>query len=170
MRRIVQYPPSTHHSDLKITPQWHQWLRHTRFDPPSLTEQSQDLVRQEQLKILAARADARWAAKESYLDQPERRQALPAMGVSDRGAYVGEVDHDGKGVESAISGLEDVVKGRKEAAKDTDRQIIEPLETEKRSRVKDQTEKKDPWKLARGGPSEDWQPAAWGGEVAPRKR
>ena len=94
MRRIVEYPRSTHYSDVKFSPQWHQWLRHTRSDPPSLTEQSQDLVRQEQLKILAARADARWAAKPSYLDGPERQQALPATAIKDPGGYTSEVKKD----------------------------------------------------------------------------
>jgi hypothetical protein len=83
MRRIVQYPPATHYSDLNISPQWHQWLRHTRREPPSIAEQSQDLIRQENLKVLSAQADARWAAKPSFLDKPGegRGQAIPALGA-----------------------------------------------------------------------------------------
>jgi NADH:ubiquinone oxidoreductase subunit len=83
LRRIVQYPPSLHYSDVtsKISPSWHQWLRHTRPDPPSLTEQSQDLVRQRNLKILAAQADERWNAKKSYLDAPaDIGRTGPALG------------------------------------------------------------------------------------------
>ena len=107
-------------------------------------------MRLEQLKVLAARADQRWAAKESYLDQPEGRKVL------------GEVE-----APSGTRGVGDV------AAMDesnTTASTPETSETENKSRVKDRPEKKDPWKVARGGPSEEWQPAAWGGEVAPRKR
>lgn len=82
MRRIVQYPRDTQYSDVtqKITPAWHQWLRHIRESPPSLTEQAQDLTRQAQLKVLAAQADARWEAKESFLDSPKMQQPQPALG------------------------------------------------------------------------------------------
>ena len=82
MRRIVQYPPSTQYSEVtsKITPAWHQWLRHIRESPPSLTEQAQDLTRQAQLKVLAAQADARWNAKESFLDSPKAQQQQPMLG------------------------------------------------------------------------------------------
>lgn len=82
MRRIVQYPPSTQYSEVtsKITPAWHQWLRHIREAPPSLTEQAQDLTRQSQLKVLAAQADARWNAKESFLDSPKMQQTQPILG------------------------------------------------------------------------------------------
>ena len=31
-----------------------------------------------------------------------------------------------------------------------------------------QTEKEDPWKRVRGGPSESWQPAAWSGAAVKR--
>ncbi|RKF71323.1 hypothetical protein GcC1_102003 [Golovinomyces cichoracearum] len=68
MRRLVKYSQSVHHSDIQISPQWHQWLRHARADPPSLAEQSQDALRQEQLKFLAAAADARWESKSKLLD------------------------------------------------------------------------------------------------------
>lgn len=49
---------------------WHQWLRHTRRDPPSLDEQKGDVVRQEQMKYLAAEADARWEAKPRVMEAP----------------------------------------------------------------------------------------------------
>ncbi|RKF72239.1 NADH-ubiquinone oxidoreductase assembly factor N7BML [Golovinomyces cichoracearum] len=71
MRRLVKYSQSVHHSDIQISPQWHQWLRHARADPPSLAEQSQDALRQEQLKFLVAAADARWESKSKLLDTKE---------------------------------------------------------------------------------------------------
>ncbi|KAA6413796.1 MAG: NADH:ubiquinone subunit [Lasallia pustulata] len=89
-RRIVNYNPRAHYSDIHITPQWHQWLRHTRATPPSLTEQRLDLTRQQQLKQLARLADERWAAKPSFLDDPRKMaQAGPATLPRDSGGYEG---------------------------------------------------------------------------------
>jgi len=51
---------------------WHQWLRHTRLHPPSLSEQQADITRQIQLKQRVKLADERWAAKASVLDRPRR--------------------------------------------------------------------------------------------------
>ena len=58
-RRIVKYPRSTHYSDVKVPPQWHQWLRYRRRDPPTLTEQVADVARRDRMRTLAAEADAR---------------------------------------------------------------------------------------------------------------
>jgi NADH dehydrogenase [ubiquinone] 1 alpha subcomplex assembly factor 2 len=57
-------------SDVQITPQWHQWLRYTRHEPPSLQEQVADVQRLAQLKINAKLADERWAAKAKYIETP----------------------------------------------------------------------------------------------------
>ncbi|KAK7432788.1 hypothetical protein QQZ08_000650 [Neonectria magnoliae] len=70
-RRIVNYPRSTHYSQVKVNPQWHQWLRYTRRDPPTLDEQQDDVVRQARIKVLAAEADARWEAKPRVMEAPE---------------------------------------------------------------------------------------------------
>ena len=169
MRRIVEYPSTVQYSDIKITPQWHQWLRHTRLDPPTLTEQSQDLVRQHQLKILAARADARWEAKESYLDFPDRQQRLPAMEVRDRGGYVGEVDGSGKGVDNLVAGAGDV-QGESREDKGNE-EVMTKMEKDRKEQARVKQEREDPWKKTRGGPSEQWQPQSWGGGgVAPGRR
>ncbi|QPC73904.1 hypothetical protein HYE68_004656 [Fusarium pseudograminearum] len=74
-RRIVQYPGSTHLSSVKVSPMWHQWLRHTREEPPTIEEQQDDVVRQARMKTLAAQADARWEAKPRVMEAP---QAAPA--------------------------------------------------------------------------------------------
>lgn len=76
----MKYPSSTHYSEVKVPPLWHQWLRHQREEPPSLAEQTQDVARQARIKLLAAEADARWDAKPSLSDMPVRepKQALPA--------------------------------------------------------------------------------------------
>ncbi|RFU79927.1 hypothetical protein TARUN_2271 [Trichoderma arundinaceum] len=73
-RRIVSYPRSTHYSQVKVSPQWHQWLRHTRREPPSLEEQRTEVVRQERMKYLAAEADARWEAKPRVMEAPREQQ------------------------------------------------------------------------------------------------
>lgn len=139
-RRIVQYPRSTHLSDVKVPPQWHQWLRHQREDPPSLTEQAADLARQDRIKTLAAEADARWAAKPRLTDMPaaaadlksNKSQPAPAL---DTGKTQPQE-------QVAEQNLQD------EGLRDTSAQ--------------DKTEvKDDPWKKAATGPGESWQPAAW---------
>ncbi|KAH7395887.1 hypothetical protein BKA64DRAFT_72064 [Cadophora sp. MPI-SDFR-AT-0126] len=169
MRRIVQYPPSTHYSEIKISPQWHQWLRHTRREPPSLLEQSQDLVRQRNLKILAAQADARWAAKPSFLDAPpERSQPVPALEVNDPGGGAGDVISGAREQTKATMGEEESA-GKMQIPDGIRPRSNEPLDGEEK-RLKNENEKKeDPWKNARGGPSEEWQPQAWTGNVAARR-
>lgn len=171
MRRIVEYPRSTQLSDVKVSPQWHQWLKHTRKNPPSITEQSQDLVRQERLKVLAAEADARWAAKPSFLDKPgqQRGQPLPAIGVKDPGGYAPPTEPPEKqGVRNAIGGgLEDNVQGTNTKMKDLlepeDRQSPDTTGASKQKSPPPEAKvyKEDPWKKARGGPSEEWVPQAW---------
>lgn len=173
MRRIVEYPRATHYSEVKISPQWHQWLRHTRADPPSLTEQSQDLVRQRNLKMLAAQADARWAAKPSFMDAPHQSQPLPALEVKDPGGYEslqerrdavatpetkGDCKHaDQQGVKTQIPGT------------GGNRLNETPAHEKKKFKEENALQQDDPWKAARGGPSEEWQPQAWGGNVAARR-
>ncbi|KAI1373347.1 hypothetical protein F4677DRAFT_448423 [Hypoxylon crocopeplum] len=76
-RRIVSYPRSTHYSEVKVPPQWHQWLRYQRERAPTLDEQASDVARQERVKVLAAEADARWEAKPSLLDVPGREKGQP---------------------------------------------------------------------------------------------
>lgn len=168
MRRIVECPATVHYSEVKISPQWHQWLRHTRADPPSIREQSQDLIRQENLKVLAAEADARWAAKPSFLDAPGKKQgqALPAMGANDLGGYAMPTELSEKeDVKNAVGGgLEDNIQG-------TNIKMKDPLETDESQSSDNQpgktelppksTTKEDPWKKARGGPSENWEPQSW---------
>ncbi|POS79578.1 hypothetical protein DHEL01_v202024 [Diaporthe helianthi] len=141
-RRIVQYPRDIHYGEVKVPPQWHQWLRHTRDAPPSIPEQHAEVRRQQQMRLLAAEADARWAAKPSLLDagvpggQAGLGQPSPALGAT---SMVGGGGSQGAGaVPREESTRRDVVAAAEDA------------------------EKKDPWKQSRrGGPSEDWQPQAW---------
>jgi len=100
-RRIVKYRHAPHFADVKISPQWHQWLRHTRHDAPSLTEQAGDLQRISQIQVLAKLADERWASKPSFLDAPKRAQPSAETEVQDSGrdgaGRVSAVDMEGAG-------------------------------------------------------------------------
>lgn len=174
----------------QISPAWHQWLRHTRQFPPSLTEQSQDLIRQERLKVLAAQADARWEAKARIGDTPKSRQALPAMRTS--GDTVREA-RDGSRTEETETKAERTEMDATPPAPPSPAMIEEQLQEagttrvaggqghQFTSRTANQTEtgrkgsepkqyKDDPWKKARSGPSEEWQPKAWDPSAAAVKR
>ncbi|KAF1992577.1 hypothetical protein K402DRAFT_416224 [Aulographum hederae CBS 113979] len=90
-RRIVNYnlAQRTAYSEVKLAPQWIQWLRHTRPEPPSIEEQQDDIVRQARMKQLAAAADARWASQPSYLDPPSKTQPIPGLAFGDSGRPTG---------------------------------------------------------------------------------
>ncbi|KAF7891696.1 hypothetical protein EAF00_007998 [Botryotinia globosa] len=170
MRRIVQTPSSIQYSDVKISPQWHQWLRHTREDPPSVEELLGDLARQERLKVLARQADERWNAKASFLDQPAtRQQALPATQVRDGGAYTGtDPRGDGKGVANAIASEAGKVE---ESVVTTEKPASDEIQYDAATQPREEKKyKDDPWKKARGGPSEEWQPQAWDPNDMPAAR
>ncbi|KAI7774242.1 hypothetical protein LA080_009042 [Diaporthe eres] len=148
-RRIVQYPRDTHYGEVKVPPQWHQWLRHTRDAPPSIPEQHAEVRRQHQMRLLAAEADARWAAKPSLLDhdgeapgQVGAGQPVPALG-------------------SRVARGRDEQEGALPGGGETRKDAVASGSEQQAAAAKD-AEKKDPWAQSRrGGPSEDWQPQAW---------
>ncbi|KAI9813640.1 MAG: hypothetical protein M1827_003711 [Pycnora praestabilis] len=158
-RRIVKYNTNAHYADVKLTPQWHQWLRQARPDAPSFLEQQTDITRQAQLKQLAQVADERWASKPSFLAQPTttpvgREQPAPATLPRDPGGYVGKTESEEKeGVRSAVggevNGIMDV-EGKAEEGR-----------VGKRGKGKRKEDEKNPWDVNRKGPSEGWQPQAW---------
>jgi len=133
------------------------------MEPPTLTEQTQDLVRQEQLKVLAAQADARWEAKARLVDVPTTNsgmgieRALPALGLKD--------GQDGRAVEGVLDG-EGGVDGEGPPSKELEGEM-QSLDGKRHSFTRGERtpritkEEKDPWRKARGGPSEEWQPEAW---------
>ncbi|KAK9436157.1 hypothetical protein VB005_10964 [Metarhizium brunneum] len=138
-RRIVHYPRSTHYSQVKVSPLWHQWLRHTRRDPPSLEEQAGDLVRQERMKHLAAEADARWEAKPRVMD--DVRPGAAAVVPQEQIPRPAETQR-AKGEETP---------GGQEQSPEQDA-----------ARQRHVEGKEDPWAKARPqGPGETWQPTAW---------
>ena len=67
-------------SDVHLSPQWHQWLRHTRNDAPSMQEQAADVQRQATLKVNAQLADERWAAKAKYIEKPKPAASIKLSG------------------------------------------------------------------------------------------
>ncbi|GJN68839.1 hypothetical protein VFPFJ_05515 [Purpureocillium lilacinum] len=155
-RRIVHYPRSTHYSDVKVSPLWHQWLRHTRPDAPSLAEQRADVSRQERTKVLAAQADARWEAKPRVMEAPEDAAAriAPAGPVAAVGQEQQQKQQDAESEQQAARSEQQqpaeqetgsaAVKGKGAAASPA------------------AAPENDPWAKARAqGPSEKWQPAAW---------
>ncbi|RAH72175.1 uncharacterized protein BO66DRAFT_390295 [Aspergillus aculeatinus CBS 121060] len=133
-RRIVKCDPKTHLSDVQVSPQWHQWLRYVRAEPPSIEEQQQDIIRQIQLKELARLADERWASKASYLDKPKTQQPAPATQTSDATLNPPKDEAQATKATPAAPGNE---KKEKPASK------------------------QDPWAKAASGPGEKWQPDSW---------
>ncbi|KAL1997237.1 hypothetical protein VTN49DRAFT_7384 [Thermomyces lanuginosus] len=134
LRRIVKYNRNVHYADVKISPQWHQWLRYVRQDPPSLEEQHRDVIRQQEIKRLAQLADERWRSKPSYLDKPQTQQPLPATRTSD--ATLNPAEQSANYSRSpAQPGVQNAIEG--------------------------QAENKDRPKGVPTGPSEQWQPESW---------
>jgi NADH dehydrogenase [ubiquinone] 1 alpha subcomplex assembly factor 2 len=185
MRRIVKAPSTTSYADVSISPQWHQWLRYTRPDAPSLQELQGDVLRQERLKILAREADERWAQKKSYLDPPEMQHALPATQPRDGGAYTGiEPRADGKGVKNAVVEEQGLGEGREagmgeqvgvgvesEVARSRTSEQEVGREVRKGKGVREEKKyKEDPWKQAKGAAGEEWQPQAWNPSDMPVSR
>ncbi|PSK60697.1 putative NADH ubiquinone oxidoreductase subunit NDUFA12 [Elsinoe australis] len=160
LRRIVKYPRATHYADVKVSTQWHQWLRHTRDEPPTIQEQQYDLIRQSRVKQLAAEADARWASKPSFLDPPTKQQATPAIGVKDPGGYVQQTEPtQNEGVRSAVGSHEEVEASTSGEPKDEGRF---------KGAAKDR--KPNPFNQPQqGAPGEGWQPQSWTPGAAARR-
>lgn len=139
-----------------------------------MTEQSQDLVRQAHLKVLAAQADARWAAKPSLIDMPDgasgrqRGHVVPALRAGDPGGYRQEERPDMMAVKEGIIAEGEV--GNNVEGSQTEEHVNQMQSPDRkrhsfargeRAHQAIKENKEDPWKKARGGPSEEWQPEAW---------
>lgn len=149
MRRIRKQTRGAHVADVSVSPQWHQWLRHTRDEPPSMREQQYDVQRQVQLKHNAALADARWAAKARYIEKPKEVPRMtfggnPEVGEGQQTIHGGdapktEPDHK--------EGVRNAVQSPPGAPKE------DPWEQE---RLRQENEKRAA--PAQGG---QWQPETW---------
>ncbi|KAI0998906.1 hypothetical protein K3495_g9292 [Podosphaera aphanis] len=179
MRRIVKFSqPTIHYSEVQISPQWHQWLRHTRTNPPCLAEQSQDILRQEQLKILAAAADARWTTESGKhsLASPvqDMSSCLPLKGddtnissSNAKGIDSFQVATLCTGVESTSVGTTTTTSPRmSELSNYGSDQVTSP---HSRSDSTKKTEQKDSWKPASRRTSEEWKPQTWDGNLTNRR-
>lgn len=150
-RRILRPNPALklHHSEVKIPPAWHQWLRHTRPDPPTIEEQQADVIRQERLMILAAEADRRWEAKAKYIEDgvggEQRKPALEGSGM-----WVEKKEEEQQKVPKQVK-REEVWEGMKKQAEQGEEGEI----------LVGGKKKVDPWRQKRAGPGEEWQPQGW---------
>ncbi|KAK4503392.1 hypothetical protein PRZ48_004307 [Zasmidium cellare] len=165
LRRIVRYTRKIHYADVKISPQWHQWLRHTRDEAPSIQEQQYEISRQAMMKRLAAEADERWKSIPSYLDAPSKQQPQPAIGVEDPGGYAQPTEPEEKqGVRNAVEDEEKVAAASEGKPEDEGR--FKGKTREKRG------PKENPWAhlQPKGAPSESWQPQEWTPGVVQRGR
>jgi NADH dehydrogenase [ubiquinone] 1 alpha subcomplex assembly factor 2 len=182
LRRIVEYDGKAHYADVKLarmysflslpssiaptptsrltvaTAQWVQWLRHTREEPPSISEQQQDIIRQAQMKQLAAQADARWASKASALDAPIKQTPhSPALPGTPR-ARENEV-------QDSVVGLEDVVQSG-ESAKDAEgRGEVQVKDTARTKRE----EREGPYQGLKLGKEGEQVPESWAPKPARRR-
>jgi NADH dehydrogenase [ubiquinone] 1 alpha subcomplex assembly factor 2 len=159
-----------------------QWLRHTRFDPPTLTEQRREIMRQEQMKVLASQADARWASKPSALDAPDKQQPVQMLKSRDPDSGVVQMNAD-----QDIRDRTEPLRITEESNAQVHRvQEAEPQQmprdppvpattgdtpsTSTRKFKKEPKEPKDsPWnQAAQNNSGQDWQPQGW--TPAPARR
>lgn len=173
MRRIVKSRRNLPHSDVQISPQWHQWLRQIRPEPPTIQEQRLDLTRQVQLKQNARLADERWAAKARYIEKPKEMPRMtmggnPEVQEGQETIYGGDAPKtepaEKEGVRSAVEGTEQLAREQEQTQEGSERRERKPV------RVED-----DPWEQERqrqkqtaSNPSGEWQPEAW--TPGPRRR
>ncbi|KAF2719667.1 hypothetical protein K431DRAFT_228054 [Polychaeton citri CBS 116435] len=145
-------------ADVKISPQWHQWLRHTRPEPPTIQEQQFEISRQAMMKQLAAQADERWRSVPSFLDKPavmgKAEPAIAGAPAAEAGAGTSaKLEEENEGGSGVISQVEETREGAESGRKGGGKK--EPA----------------PWDAVdRGAPSENFQPQAWTPGVAQRRR
>ncbi|KAL4803599.1 hypothetical protein BDV18DRAFT_144019 [Aspergillus unguis] len=82
-RRILKPRPKVHYGDVEVSPQWHQWLRYVRAEPPSLKEQQDDVLRRRRILVLADMQKKKWEAEQAKLDAPVQQQPRPATQTTD---------------------------------------------------------------------------------------
>ncbi|KAF2468449.1 uncharacterized protein BDR25DRAFT_335316 [Lindgomyces ingoldianus] len=169
-RRIVKYSRWTHYSDVNVGPLWMQWLRHTRFEPPSLAEQQANVVRQERIKLLAAQADARWAAKPSALDAPDKQQPMHMLESRDTNTGIKQANVDEEVWRKAepTQTMQDENRDEEEEVAKDGRGHVEDVPTLRTRKVM-QEPRDSPWKKpAITNPGDNWQPESW--TPAPARR
>ncbi|KAK6355813.1 hypothetical protein TWF718_000194 [Orbilia javanica] len=148
-RRIMDFRGGVHsfvnYSDFKVDPQWHQWLRATRVEPPTIQELQDEITRQKIMVERARLADERWAKAGTLLKKPGEKeirklQASAMATEASDGSLIGRIKEREEERVAVKVGKETTVQDMEERLK---------VEREKR-------EKGRP-----SGPSEGFQPAAW---------
>lgn len=135
------------YSEFKVDPQWHQWLRATRVEPPSIQELQDEVTRQKIMVERARLADERWAKAGTLLKKPSEKEvrkleaSARATEASD-GSLIGKIQEMERQKERVVEKV-----GRETTVQDMEERL--KVEREKR-------EKGRP-----SGPSEEFQPAAW---------
>lgn len=117
--------------------------------------------RREELRVLVQRANERWAAKGSLLDAPRVARVGIGNGDGDGDVRGGVRGEDGAGVK-AVGSVEDVATAEEAGHHEKGYRSERPGGPS----VEEREYKEDPWKQARGAPSEEWQPQAWSPDVA----
>lgn len=142
-----------------------QWLRHTRPEAPTIDEQQYEVARQARMKYLAAEADARWAAKPSAVDAPDKQQPMQMLESRDPASGIRQMNTGQEAIEREVQESKSIEQDLPEETTESD--AAPTLKKRKPMR----TEPKDsPWKkAASANPSGDWQPAPWAPPPA-RKR
>ena len=166
MRRIVKGARHIHHSDVQaqISPLWHQWLRHTRYDAPSMEEQQMDVSRMVTLKENARLADARWESKKRYIEKPREKdeEGSGTRGIEGQRKTADEVrakmeERAGVPPDAAVNAKERV---QFQEGTSVD-QTPDPWEKERQKQKQKQ-------KQTASNPGGAWQPDSW--MPPPRKR
>ncbi|EPS36266.1 hypothetical protein H072_10279 [Dactylellina haptotyla CBS 200.50] len=159
-RRIMDFRGGVHsfvnYQEFKVDPQWHQWLRATRDDPPTINELEGDIIRKKVMQERARLADERWRKGGSYLRKPGEEEIRRLEGSAARTAA-----SDGSLIGAAIAAdtlLSAANKGEK--AKGMKETTVEGMEEMLRVE-RERREKGRPT-----GPSEVFQPGEW----APRTK
>lgn len=109
------------------------------------------------MKVLAAQADARWAAKPSALDAPDKQQPVQMLQSQDPTSGIRQMNID--------QDLRDnpELEG-KASLKEED--TAPTIKTRQRMRKEP---KDSPWKQMPKNPGDEWQPAPWSPGPAKRK-
>jgi NADH dehydrogenase [ubiquinone] 1 alpha subcomplex assembly factor 2 len=153
-----------------------QWLRHTRPDPPTIAEQQQDLRRRETIKLLAARADQRWAEKPSALDAPDKQQPIQVLESRDPKAGLAQsnvqlANDETKATETAVPLPRPSEQPATPQQQQQQQQTVPPRPQPKKQKAR-KDPKDSPWNKTSQGvnPGDDWQPKGWTPAPAAKRR
>ncbi|KAK6337486.1 hypothetical protein TWF730_002885 [Orbilia blumenaviensis] len=148
-RRIMDFRGGVHslanYSEFKVDPQWHQWLRATRVEPPSIQELEDEVTRRAIMVQRAKLADERWARAGTLLKKPGEKEvrkleaSARATEASD-GSLIGKIVQKERETVTVRAGKETTVQDMEERLR---------VEREKRETGRP------------SGPGEEFQPAAW---------